>query len=361
MTLEDVKNLLGHRSITLTSNTYGHVLAGRQRSFIDQRAGGVPVFMFVGDADAQYSEISRRVPGGTIFQVRAAQRTVTDLQALQDRLERERNDLLRVGVDVATVGLHEPTNTVLVGVPKLGSEVVAKLKDRYGDAVSVREEGPIVMDACTSTANCPPAKGGIRVQQANGNWCTAGFVAKWLGSSTLTIRLLTAGHCIELIGSSTWYHHGVALGSSGNEWWYNHTNSDVGTIVESPSGAKNLFYASGPTDVRSVTSVEPVANQDAGDYVCGTGSTTGYRCGNISRTDITALSEGYFIYHAWETDFDGSDGDSGAPFYMSNSAYGIHMDSTVNTYTGPKWSWYTPVYWMQDTSDFALCVTASCT
>ncbi len=30
-TLEDVKNLLGHSSIVLTSNTYGHVLAGRQR------------------------------------------------------------------------------------------------------------------------------------------------------------------------------------------------------------------------------------------------------------------------------------------------------------------------------------------
>ena len=31
MTLEDVKNLLGHSSITLTSNTYGHVLEQRQR------------------------------------------------------------------------------------------------------------------------------------------------------------------------------------------------------------------------------------------------------------------------------------------------------------------------------------------
>ena len=31
MTLEDVKNLLGHRSIVLTSNTYGHVLEQRQR------------------------------------------------------------------------------------------------------------------------------------------------------------------------------------------------------------------------------------------------------------------------------------------------------------------------------------------
>ena len=31
MTLEDVKNLLGHGSITLTSNTYGHVLEQRQR------------------------------------------------------------------------------------------------------------------------------------------------------------------------------------------------------------------------------------------------------------------------------------------------------------------------------------------
>ena len=31
MTLEDVKNMLGHSSITLTSNTYGHVLERRQR------------------------------------------------------------------------------------------------------------------------------------------------------------------------------------------------------------------------------------------------------------------------------------------------------------------------------------------
>jgi integrase len=31
MTLEDVKQLLGHSSITLTSNTYGHVLEQRQR------------------------------------------------------------------------------------------------------------------------------------------------------------------------------------------------------------------------------------------------------------------------------------------------------------------------------------------
>jgi integrase len=31
-TLEDVKNLLGHSSIVLTPNTYGHVLDARQRA-----------------------------------------------------------------------------------------------------------------------------------------------------------------------------------------------------------------------------------------------------------------------------------------------------------------------------------------
>jgi site-specific recombinase XerD len=31
-TLEDVKNLLGHSSIVLTSNTYGHVLEQRQQA-----------------------------------------------------------------------------------------------------------------------------------------------------------------------------------------------------------------------------------------------------------------------------------------------------------------------------------------
>ena len=44
MGLEDVKNQLGHSSITLTSNTYGHVLEQRQREVarvMDAGAGRV--------------------------------------------------------------------------------------------------------------------------------------------------------------------------------------------------------------------------------------------------------------------------------------------------------------------------------
>ncbi len=40
-TLEDVKNLLGHSSIVLTSNTYGHVLEQRQ----EQVARGMDVVL----------------------------------------------------------------------------------------------------------------------------------------------------------------------------------------------------------------------------------------------------------------------------------------------------------------------------
>ena len=43
MGLEDVKNLLGHSSITLTSNTYGHVPGARQREVarvMDAEPGG---------------------------------------------------------------------------------------------------------------------------------------------------------------------------------------------------------------------------------------------------------------------------------------------------------------------------------
>ena len=42
-TLEDVKNLLGHSSIVLTSNTYGHVVEQRQREValgMDAALGG---------------------------------------------------------------------------------------------------------------------------------------------------------------------------------------------------------------------------------------------------------------------------------------------------------------------------------
>lgn len=317
------------------------------------------MFLFVGNFEEQRAQLAQRLPG-TTFDVRPADRTVADLEGVKSRIATDWDELSRAGVALSSVGLHEPSNTVLVGVPSDTPELRARLGERYGDAVSIREDGPAVRDSCTAALNCPPAKAGIRVHQPNGNFCTAGFVSRWLGSSTLTIRVLTAGHCIE-INPNSWYRNGALLGAGGNDWWFNHTDSDVGTIVESPSGAKNLLYASGPSDVRSITSVQAVGNQDAGDFVCRSGARTLHRCGYISRPDILALSEGLFIDHAWETDYDGSPGDSGAPFYLNYGAWGMHMDSTDDAYTGPKWSWYTPVYWIQAQSDFAVCVTASCT
>jgi len=52
-TLEEVKNLLGHSSITLTSNTYGHVLEQRQRQVataMDAAPAGIMTVTFASRA-----------------------------------------------------------------------------------------------------------------------------------------------------------------------------------------------------------------------------------------------------------------------------------------------------------------------
>ena len=59
-TLEDVKNLLGHSSIVLTSNTYGHVLEQRQ----EQVARGMDAVLGDGDPPlATRRRVKAIVPG----------------------------------------------------------------------------------------------------------------------------------------------------------------------------------------------------------------------------------------------------------------------------------------------------------
>jgi hypothetical protein len=66
------------------------------------------------------------------------------------------------------------------------------------------------------------------------------------------------------------------------------------------------------------------------------------------------------VYHSVEVEFDASPGDSGAPYFFGNTAYGLHTDSTDDDYTVTKRAWYSPISQAQLAVDIELCTTATC-
>lgn len=148
------------------------------------------------------------------------------------------------------------------------------------------------------------------------NGCTAGFGVR---APSGELGISTAGHC-----ANAQSFQGIALpfraeqvSSSADVQW---------------NSACDLVQVSNRIDsgigVRSITSTLSRANQSIGTYVCKMGKTTGRTCGTISSKN----------YHpAFHTNFGGtfvrvdggatdlsSDGDSGAPWFVENVAYGIH-------------------------------------
>ncbi len=338
--------------------------------YMDQQAGGQPVFLTIGDPEALRASIASQIPVGIEFRIESVDFSLQQLEATQAQIDSDFKDLRADGIDARSTALDVRGNRVLVGVIGLDDAATAGLISRYGQVVATREEPSRKLDhatlphTCVSRIECPPLKGGVKIYRTTDTSaiCTAGFIVKLAGTSTL--RVLTAGHCIELNGGLGvgWSHHGSQFGTAQTETWGTNSNADAGLISVSVSGDDNLFYASAETDIRNVAGWKANASQDTGDYVCRGGKATGYVCGNIVFENVTRDVDGKPIDHQWEVDFDASPGDSGAPYFIAWDAYGIHSDSTDS---GTPRSWYSPMGWVFDKLDsygvpITLCTSTTC-
>lgn len=196
--------------------------------------------------------------------------------------------------------------------------------------------------ACVSRTNCgDPMKGGLWITSTN-NWsCTSAFN----GRDSFSGRyLLTAGHCIVDAGIGTyWTHNGSSFGQGVNQTFYNGTRADAGLIAHAGGGDRNLIYASGPTDVRHMTSGAGNGAQSVGGGVCRSdGRNNLYTCGTITKADYTVTVSGNLMYHQWEASFGTAYGGSGAPMMYNYTIYGIFSASTAtrSTYSTLDGIWY---------------------
>lgn len=223
-----------------------------------------------------------------------------------------------------------------------------------------------MLDACNSRADCgSPIKGGLEIRPKNlTGWCTSAYIGELNNTIPATLRVVTAGHCIELKGGigHEWTHNGVTFGTATVETWATGADGDVGAITLANTGqSANLFYASANWDIRQFTSWALLADQQVNTFLCRSGATTDYVCGRIVETDRTLDVEGRLIDHQWKVDFDASPGDSGGPYWFGNKLYGIHSASTNNALPPPRFAWYTPYVWaLVVISNIDACMDSDC-
>lgn len=342
--------------------------------YVDQLQQGLPVFLFAGTPGSRASQIQALLPKGTAFRTAAVSRSFSDLVQLQATIDDATPDLLAHGIDVLLTGIDERANKVVVGLASDVSSGEATLRERFGDAISVRHQEQGQADACTGSADCPPLKGGIGIIAPDGGACTSAYIGKRTGTGQFVI--VTAGHCLAVHGGSgqEWHHASGAdltrIGQAQQNTWVSGANADVGLIgifTFSLPATKNQFLAA-PGDIRQLTSRISLGNQHPGDVACRTGLTSGRTCGSIFITNVDRQScvgtTCKTIHHMVEVDFDSTSGDSGAPYYFGSSGLGIHIHSDPD---GPgAHGWYSPLDWAISEYQsrwgipFTYCLTSAC-
>jgi hypothetical protein len=355
--------------------------------YLDQKRGGLPVFLTTGSPSAFTAAIDPKIPADIAFEVVAVDRTYAALETLQGQLDADRDQLRKDGIDLRGVGIQPSGNTVVVGVPEPSDAISKDLRARYGPGITVRAQQLSVADAetCLDIRRCmPELKGGIKtyIEGDALKFCTTG----WLGRRTDTGSkvILTAGHCL-MHGDGVddnWWHWTYEIGGELKSTFAQNARADVG-LVQKASAITVTKYnrvldepTSGLNGIRSVTSFQANSSQLQGDVVCRVGVASLKTCGQIKRVNESNPSVfgaiTYNIQHTWVVDFDSTAGDSGGPVFRYTQqippnviGYGTHVHSDPDGTPNAE-GWYSPTPWGRIAYDdiasytFDLCTTASC-
>jgi hypothetical protein len=343
-------------------------------AYLDQMAGGAPVFMFTRDVEGHERELSSRIPADFGHRTRLAARTFAELEALNERIGDRWDSLRAEGVAIVGAGIRTDLNVVEIGVTGLTPETSERLRAEFGEGSTTIEARQPQADACVDISNCRPMKGGIEFYKVY--HCTSGFIVET--SNTSEIMMLTAGHCLHISGGvgAVFSHNADTLGIADVDTWNpgSTRNADVGLIdlyTHEVPATKNQILTSGST-VKSVGGWD--ATQLVGDQTCRSGLTSGKDCGEIVAVGEQNDSEvpGWGTMHVKNTNrvsFDSTGGDSGGPEYFESGsvviAQGTHVHSDPDNQSGAK-GWFTPISWGNSSLTnlfgygFAVCVVAAC-
>jgi hypothetical protein len=368
--------------------------------YLDQARGGIPVFLFSGDHVDQTGEIARRLPPGAHFSITEVPVALHELRITSEAVYNAREDLLRQGIQITSVGVDMANNGVFVGVADLTSAKEARLAERFGPSVQVDDEPVAEADACaasgTTIKDCWPMKAGLQIlQPSSGRSCTAGFVGK-ITQPYIGYVVVTAGHCLPATSGTSWSHSGNTIGTEQDHTWTQafDPGADAGYIDYSPpAGDRNgILIKNNDNWIGHITGTQFSAHHFTGVPICrmGYGSylATGSpkSCGTIVNQDVrkkscyTPPSGGSevcaWILHETVVSFDSVGGDSGGPYYFNpddpnaddkdhTKIYGIHTHSGPDDVASSK-GWFSPIdkvtaeLYSQHGDLISVCVTPTC-
>ena len=225
-------------------------------------------------------------------------------------------------------------NAVVVQLPA-GREVTAEQRalvneavERFGDAVHVGEyEGELKQRACFGLYCEPPLRAGIWIEIGGSQYCTGGFIS--IGRTLHYLHQMTAGHC-RLDGTinsrfapgGTWHNIGpFQNGSRG-------PSGDAGVIrISNPAGWNPQPYVyvteSGETPRNEVYMIRSRGTSVVGMDVCTSGASLGHsECGKVTEVNHTDFDG---VGNQTRGTFCGVGGDSGAPMWKFDNAYGLQV------------------------------------
>jgi hypothetical protein len=221
--------------------------------------------------------------------------------------------------DGTSTSIDTFTGRIELSVPQAGVSTAANVIERWTAENSTSSRFDIEVVAA------PPTGAGQDLIYGGGSLtsCTAGFSVT---ASGFPSGLITAGHCPNsqtyLTGGSVPLSFRTASASRDVQW---HSSS---------TAAPAQFFV-GPSSLRNVTGK---ANPVVGQTLCKYGKTTGYTCDS---TYIDNQCRDTYCDMMTMVNRQASGGDSGGPWFWSNTAYGVH--SGYVTIWGSPRDMFTPI------------------
>lgn len=267
------------------------------------------------------------------------------LQQLLDTVAAATPEIKKTLPELSGTEVDVKTGEIVLFVEQVGDgiqlrqSVQGRLAETRSPAIGELLNMPLRIEEVDAPVTDGHTRGGADLSS-----CTSGFVVQH--PSTGTTGYITAGHCPD---SQTYFEFGgtsysttfideIRDADQDVQW---HTTSHI----EYPH-----FYASSTSTYRGLTSSTSRSSMSVGGYACHRGKTTGYSCGYIDSTTFqptyTNACNGVTCASVWIRVSGGSlecfPGDSGGPWFIAYSAYGIYkgQSSSGTTSSDCNWAFY---------------------
>ncbi|MFB9326760.1 S1 family peptidase [Paenibacillus aurantiacus] len=298
--------------------------------FIDQAAGGI-VNIGLKNNNIQLEEVISLFTDKSKLKIINISKSEKDLDKIHEKIWREKDKLMEVGIIINDVATDIPNARVVVGVLGATSDKTNYLMKLYGESVFVQEADIATTDADrASTWN--PLQGGTKITFTNDEGKTARCSVGFMATAGNLKYVVTAGHCHTSDRTKLYYQGTSKLGTM---TFYNQGGyADAGMIGGGPASLTytgGKIYLNGSSSTGRYTFIQNASEDNPGEVVYMSGSSTDtnpIQWGTIQNTNFSINLDGYSYEKLRTASFTSAGGDSGGTVYNGSKLKGIDTGHT---------------------------------